>query len=102
MDIWTRGRERKRTSKREREKGGERTNKCRYMKGRREDGGMGRSSGMKGTEVPEMKDARTVSPSSSTCDPFYHPATSSPPSFVSTRRFAWDKGSGHGDDSNRI
>lgn len=27
-------------------------------------------------EVPEMKDARTLSLSSSTCDPFYHPAIS--------------------------
>lgn len=53
MDIWTRERERKHTRERERKGGreGERTNKCRYMKGRREDGGMGRSSGMKGTEV---------------------------------------------------
>lgn len=56
-------------------------------------------------EVPGMKDARTLSLSSSTCDPFYHSTVSPPPSshrFVSTRRFAWDKGSGHGDNSNRI
>lgn len=33
--------------------------------------------GMKGTEVPEMKDARTMSPSSSTCDPFYLLSTAS-------------------------
>lgn len=59
---------------------------------------------MKGIEVPEMKYTRTMSPSSSTCDPFHSSTPYGHPSrtFVSGRRLAWDKGSGHGDDSNRI
>lgn len=75
--------------------------------GRESDGAgmdMRREEGeMKGIEVPEMKDTRTMSPSSSTCDPFYSTPCGHPSrSFVSGRRLAWDKGSGHGDDSNRI
>lgn len=80
MDIWTRGRERGA----ERERKQERTRTVidvdvRKEEEKTEEGGGGRSGEMKGSEVPEMKDARTVSPSSSTCDLFYHPATSPPP-----------------------
>jgi len=34
---------------------------------------------MKGIEVPEMKDTRTMSPSSNTCDPFYSTSAASSP-----------------------
>lgn len=34
---------------------------------------------MKGIEVPEMKDTRTMSPSSDTCDPFYSTSAASSP-----------------------
>lgn len=43
------------------------------MDKRREEGEM------KGIEVPEMKDTRTMSPSSNTCDPFYSTSAASSP-----------------------
>lgn len=105
MNIWTRGKENggraRERRERERERRRMKDNKCGRTKGRREwrDGG----------KIKGWKNWRwnTWDEGCSNAEPIFQhlrslPRFLLPRQFVSTRRFAWDKGSGHGDDSNRI